>query len=80
MNSITGNILINFDKMPGSQEEKEYQKEVYSAIKLQLSEMEKYEQTTHFNHCHKCNMVLTIQVLPTSDRNRTQKEVNHLST
>ena len=63
MNSITGNILINFDNMPGTEEEKDYQNEVYSAIKLQLSEMEKYEQTSHFNHCKKCNMVLTVEVL-----------------
>ena len=60
MNSITGNILINFDNMPGTEEEKDYQKEVYSAIKFQLSEMERYEQISHFIHCKNCNMVLTV--------------------
>lgn len=62
MNSITGSILIDFQNMPGSDEEKDYHKQVYGAIKLHLSEMEKYEKTSHFNICKKCSMVLTREV------------------
>lgn len=62
MNSITGSILIDFQNMPGSDEEKDYHKQVYGAIKLHLSEMEKYEKTSHFNTCKKCGMVLTREV------------------
>lgn len=62
MDSLTGSILIDFENMPGSEEEKDYHKQVYSTIKLHLSEMEKYEKTSHFNMCKKCGMVLTTEV------------------
>ncbi len=39
MNSLTGSILIDFQSMPVSEEERDYHKQVYGAIKLQLSEM-----------------------------------------
>jgi len=42
MNSLTGSILIDFQSMPGTEEERDYHKQVYGAIKLHLSEMEKY--------------------------------------
>lgn len=63
MHSLTGSILIDFEELPGSEEERDYTKKVYGAIKLQLSEMEKYKKVSHFNHCKQCNMVLTSEVL-----------------
>lgn len=59
MNSLTGSILIDFEQMTGTQEERDYHKQVYGAIKLQLSEMEKYEKTSQFISCSNCKMVLT---------------------
>ena len=37
MNPITGNVLIDFNNMPGSKEEIDYHKQVYGAIKLDLT-------------------------------------------
>lgn len=62
MHSLTGGMLIDFQNMPGTDEEKDYHKQVYGAIKLHLSEMEKYEKTSHFVSCKNCKMVLTQEV------------------
>jgi ribosomal protein L37E len=80
MNSITGSILIDFQNMPGSEEEKDYHKQVYGAIKLHLSEMEKYEKTSHFNICTKCGMILTKEVREMICRIRAQSMTGKRST
>lgn len=80
MNSITGSILIDFQNMPGSDEEKDYHKQVYGAIKLHLSEMEKYEKTSHFNTCKKCGMVLTREVRSGLSRTKDQCLIGKRST
>ena len=80
MNSITGSILIDFQNMPGSDEEKDYHKQVYGAIKLHLSEMEKYEKTSHFNTCKKCGMVLTREVCAALSRTGDQCSTGKRST
>ena len=59
---MTGSILIDFQKMPGSEGEKDYHKQVYGAIKLQLSELEQFDKTNAFTTCTKCGMVLTKEV------------------
>jgi hypothetical protein len=71
MHSLTGGILIDFQNMPGTDEEKDYHKQVYGVIKLHLSEMEKYEKTSHFVSCKNCKMVLTqeVSLLPIRIRN-----------
>jgi hypothetical protein len=37
MNSLAGSILIDFQNMPASEEERGYHNQVFNAIKLQLS-------------------------------------------
>lgn len=42
MEPVIKNIFIDFQSMPGTNEERNYHKEVFSAIKLSFADMEKY--------------------------------------
>lgn len=55
-------MLIDFDEATTTPDEKAYQKQVYSAIKLNMNDLENYEVIDKFTFCLKCKQVLTDKV------------------
>lgn len=55
-------MLIDFEDCSVPADEKAYQKQVYSAIKLNMNDLEKYDVIDKFTQCVRCKQVLTDKV------------------